>query len=488
MNEVILAIDQGTTGTTAMLVDRNLHVLGKATIEFAQIFPQPGWVEHNPEVLWQSVLGAIQQVLHDTALHPSHITALGLTNQRETCLLWDRTTLKPLHHAIVWQDRRTATFCDQLKQNHEHMIREKTGLVCDPYFSASKVAWLLDNIPDAYEHAQHGELAFGTIETFLLAKLTGGKAHLTDVTNASRTMLMNLHTRNWDNELLELFEIPKEILPRIVSNAELAGVTQNVPGLPDGIPITGFAGDQQAALIGQACFTAGEAKCTYGTGSFILMNIGERPKLSQAGCLTTVAYQIGKNLAYAFEGSSFIAGAMVQWLRDGLGMIKHASEIEALANSAPDSAGVVVVPALAGLGCPHWNANARGQISGLTRGSTKAHIARATLEGIALSQYDILQAMQRDLNSPLQNVKVDGGAAANNLLMQIQADLLQVALTRPQTLETTAFGAACLAGLGVGLWKNLDEIKKVWQAERTFQPAEFPHELVKQWNTALEKV
>ena len=365
------------------------------------------------------------------------------------------------------------------------MIREKTGLICDPYFSASKVAWMLDNVAGAHERAKNGELCFGTVETFLLAKFTGGKAHLTDVTNASRTMLMNLHTRNWDNELLELFEIPKEILPRIISNAELAGITQNVPGLPDGIPITGFAGDQQAALIGQACFAAGEAKCTYGTGSFILMNIGEQPKLSSAGCLTTVAYHIGKNLSFAFEGSSFVAGAMVQWLRDGLGIIKNAAEIEALANSVPDSAGVVVVPALAGLGCPHWKPNARGSLTGLTRGTTRAHIARATLEGIALSQYDIFQAMQQDLNSPLQNVKVDGGAAANNLLMQIQADCLQVALTRPQTLETTAFGAACLAGLGVGLWKNLEDIQKTWRAEKIFQPAEFPHELVKQWNLAL---
>lgn len=463
MTQYILSIDQGTTGTTTLLIDHNLNIKAKVNHEFPQHYPKPGWVEHDPEEIWDSTLKAIKDCLTLAKVDGKQIAAIGITNQRETTLLWERKTGRPVARAIVWQDRRTAERCQQLKiQGLEKTIQQKTGLVCDPYFSATKLEWLLK------EHK--GDLCFGTIDSFLLWRLTGGQVHVTDATNASRTMLFNLETLSWDAELLKIFGVPRNILPKVVSNSEKYGVTKNIPGLPNGIPIAGMAGDQQAALIGQACFEIGEAKCTYGTGSFILINIGREPKPSHHGCLTTLAYQLNGLPTYAWEGSAFIAGAAVQWLRDGLKIIKKSSGVEALAASVEDSGGVVFVPALVGLGAPHWKPEARGVITGINRGTTSAHIARATLEGIAFCQYDILEAMAHDLKKPLAILKVDGGAAANNLLMQFQSDILQTPISRPAMLETTALGAAFLAGLGVGLWKDLKDVKKSWKEERRFTP------------------
>lgn len=482
--QYILAIDQGTTGTSVLVVDSQLHVLGRVNHEFRQHFPKPGWVEHDPEEIWKSTLNAIRDCLSMSRVKPVDIAALGIANQRETTILWNRKTGKAIHKAIVWQDRRTSDFCQKLKKNGlEKKIQKKTGLVCDPYFSATKIRWLLDQVVNS------DDLIFGTIDSYLVWRLTGGKSHVTDMTNASRTLLMNLKTGKWDEELLEIFKIPKNILPRIVSNSEIYGKTAGVGELPDGIPIAGMAGDQQAAMIGQACFEIGEAKCTYGTGSFILVNIGEEPKPSQHGCLTTVAYQIGDRKSYAWEGSAFIAGAAVQWLRDGLQIIEKASEVEALALQAESNDGVVFVPALTGLGAPHWRPQARGVITGITRGTTRAHIARATLEGIAFCQYDILKSMEKDLGKPLSVLKVDGGAAANNFLMQFQSDILQIKILRPHILETTALGAAFLAGLGVGLWKDMEEIRKNWKEEGRFSPTLTQEEVqgkVDQWQAALQ--
>lgn len=488
MAQYILAVDQGTTGTTVLILDHDLNVLAEINHEFPQHYPKTGWVEHDPEEIWSSTVRAIADALAAASAHggaaaggatkfdAKKIAAIGITNQRETTLLWERASGRPVHRAIVWQDRRTAERCRQLKdQSLEKTIQKKTGLVCDPYFSATKLEWLLENASGARARAEKGELAFGTIDSFLLWRLTGGSqsdgaVHATDATNASRTMLMNLETLSWDEELLKIFHIPKQILPRIAGNSEKFGITKNVPGLPDGIPIAGMAGDQQAALIGQACFETGEAKCTYGTGSFILINIGHEPRPSHHGCLTTLAYLFNKQPSYAWEGSAFIAGAAVQWLRDGLKIIQKSSDVEKLACEVQDTGGVVFVPALVGLGAPHWNPNARGVITGISRGTTSAHIARATLEGIAFSQYDILEAMAKDLEKPLTILKVDGGASANNLLMQFQSDILQVPLSRPVMLETTALGAAFLAGLGVGIWKDLNDIRKSWKEERLFTP------------------
>lgn len=483
MTQHLLSIDQGTTGTTALLIDHDLNVRGKINHEFPQHYPKPGWVEHDPEEIWACTLKAIKDCLNQAKTDGKQIAAIGITNQRETTVLWERKTGKPVAKAIVWQDRRTAERCQQLKaQGLEKTIQKKTGLVCDPYFSATKLEWLLK------EHK--GDLCFGTIDSFLVWRLTGGKAHVTDATNASRTMLMNLESLSWDRELLKIFGVPEGVLPRIASCSEKYGVTKNVPGLPDGIPIAGMAGDQQAALIGQACFETGEAKCTYGTGSFILINIGREPKPSHHGCLTTLAYQIGDRIAYAWEGSAFIAGAAVQWLRDGLKIIKKSSEVERLAASVENSGGVVFVPAFVGLGAPHWRAEARGLISGLTQGTTDAHIARAVLEGIAFLQYDILEAMGKDLGKKLPVLKVDGGAAANHLLMQFQSDILQVPISRPAMLETTALGAAFLAGLAVGVWKNLNDIRKCWKEERRFIPRMKPQEVAKKvegWQAVVAK-
>ncbi len=471
MSEFIVAIDQGTTGTTVIVLDKELNVHGRVNQEFRQIYPQPGWVEHDAQEIWESTLDTLKLALIESGAKPQEIKAIGITNQRETTVVWDRKTGKPIHNAIVWQDRRTAERMNVLREaGHTQMVKEKTGLVLDPYFSGSKLEWILDHVEGAREKANKGELAFGTIDTFLLWRLTGGKSHKTDVSNASRTMLMDLKSGDWDDALLSMLNIPRSVLPEIAGNAEVFGRVEDIEGLLPGTPISGMAGDQQSALFGQACFAAGDAKCTYGTGAFLLMNTGSEIIYSDTGMLTTAAWKIGSTMTYALEGSAFIAGAAVQWLRDGLGLIESSPEVEALAASVKDSDGVVFVPALTGLGAPHWDPEARGVIWGLTRGSTKAHIARATLEGIAFQNAEILTAMQKDLGQKLGALKVDGGASANNLLMAFQADLLNCKIVRPAMLETTALGAALLAGLGAGLYTDLDDIRATWKAERTFQP------------------
>ena len=465
MSRFVMAIDQGTTGTTVLILDEALEVRAKVNREFPQIYPQPGWVEHDPEEIWKSTLGSIADALAGSKIAGKDIAAIGITNQRETTVLWERKSGRPVANAIVWQDRRTADFCAELKKaGQEALVRERTGLVLDPYFSGTKLKWLLDRV------GRKPELAFGTVDSFLTWRLTGGAAHVTDVSNASRTLLFGLRSLDWDDDMLRLFEIPREVLPQARACAEVYGQTRGVAGLPDGIPVAGMAGDQQAALFGQACFAPGEAKCTYGTGAFLLMNTGSAPVASTRGMLTTVGWKVGGEVAYALEGSAFIAGAMVQWLRDGLGLIQSAAEIEALAKSVPDSGGVVAVPALAGLGAPHWRPEARGVITGITRGTTRAHLARAVLEGIALQNVDILAAMQADSGKQLARLKVDGGAAQNDLLMQYQADLLGVEISRPAIIETTGLGAAFLAGLGAGVWKSTADITRTWREEKRFKP------------------
>ena len=469
--KVILAIDQGTTGTTVAVMNVRGNLLGSVNHEFPQIYPKPGWVEHDPNDIWTSVLKGIRGVFRKGLCKPADVACIGITNQRETALLWERHSGKPVANAIVWQCRRTAAFCEGLKRKgFESMVRDRTGLVLDPYFSASKFRWLLDATEGARGRAKNGDLAAGTIDAFLLYRLTGGAVHATDVSNASRTSLMNLQTLDWDPELLKLFNVPRGILPAIVPSSGELGFTSGVTGLPDGIPISGIAGDQQSALFGQAGFERGAAKCTFGTGSFILMNTGHDRMHSDAGLLSTVAWQLPgeKFPVYALEGGAFVCGAAVQWLRDELGIIKRAPDIESLALQVPDSAGVEFVPALTGLGAPHWDPEARGMISGLTRGAGAAHLARATLEAMALQNVDILRAMERDLGRRMRALKVDGGAAANNLLMQLQADYLGREIVRPKVIETTAAGACFLAGLGVGLWRDVDAIAKVWRAETTF--------------------
>ncbi|MBU0554094.1 glycerol kinase GlpK [Myxococcota bacterium] len=463
----ILAIDQGTTGSTALILDDALRVLGRHNQEFPQLYPQPGWVEHDLKDILTSVEGAVAGALAQAGIDPAQIAGIGITNQRETTALWSRATGTPVHNAIVWQCRRTAPRCEALAPQAA-LFKRKTGLVLDPYFSGTKLAWLLDERGHRAA-AEAGELAFGTIDSFLVWHLTGGEAHVTDASNASRTLMMNLKTLSWDPELLSLLKIPSAVLPEIRSNSEIYGYTRGFPGLPDGIPVAGMAGDQQSALFGQACFQAGEAKCTYGTGAFLLMNTGEEVVYSDNGLLTTVAWRLGEQTTYALEGSAFIAGAAVQWLRDGLGLIKQASEVEALAARCQDNGGVYFVPALTGLGAPHWRPDARGVIRGLTRGTTAAHLARAALEGIAFQNDEILKAMESDLGHPLAGLRVDGGAAANDLLMQFQADLLGVEIARPALLETTALGAAFLAGLAVGVWSDLDALRAAWREDRRFR-------------------
>ncbi|MGZ6143514.1 MAG: glycerol kinase GlpK [Myxococcales bacterium] len=471
MARYILAIDQGTTSSRALILDQRLSVKGAAGVEFRQIFPKPGWVEHDFDDIWGSTLKAIGRAMREAGAKPRDLHAIGITNQRETTLLWDRRTGKPIHNAIVWQDRRTASICNELKaQGKEPWVHEKTGLVLDAYFSGTKLRWLLDNVKGAREKAERGELAFGTVDCALLWKLTSGAVHATDVTNASRTLLMDLEKRAWDDELLALLGALRGVLPEIRPSAGVFGHTKGVKGLPDGIPIAGIAGDQQSALVGQACFAEGEAKCTYGTGAFLLMNAGPRKVTSKHGLLGTVAWQIGDEVAYALEGSAFIAGAVVQWLRDGLGLFKKSSEVEKLAASVPDSHGVTFVPALAGLGAPHWRQEARGLICGLDRGVTRAHLARAALEGVAFEIYDLAQAMAQDIGKPMPMFRVDGGMSANNLLMQFQADLLQTPIERPKMIETTALGAAFLAGLGTGLWAGTAELRAAWRAGKQFRP------------------
>ena len=469
--KAILAIDQGTTGTTVAVMNTRGVLLGSVNYEFPQIYPKPGWVEHDPEAIWASVLKGIRAVFRKGLCKPADVACVGITNQRETALLWERRSGKPLGNAIVWQCRRTASFCEGLrKKGLEPMVRDRTGLVLDPYFSASKFRWLLNDIEGARGRARRGEIAAGTIDSYLLHRLTGGAVHATDVSNASRTSLMNLQTLDWDPELLKLFNVPKTLLPEIIPSSGDLGRTQGVPGLPDGVPISGIAGDQQSALFGQAGFHRGAAKCTFGTGSFILMNTGQDRMHSDAGLLSTVAWQLPghKTPVYALEGGAFICGAAVQWLRDELGIIKRAPDIEQLASQVPNAGGVEFVPALTGLGAPHWDPGARGVISGLTRGAGAAHIARATLEAMALQNVAILRAMERDLGRRMVDLKVDGGAAANNLLMQLQADYLGREIIRPKVIETTVAGACFLAGLGVGIWKDTEALAKVWRSDQRF--------------------
>jgi len=471
MPDIILSIDQGTTGTTVVLLDHELNIRAQGYREFGQIYPQPGWVEHDPDEIWDSVLGAIAAAFSEGDISPADVGAIGITNQRETNLIWDRATGKPCHNAIVWQCRRTADICKQLQQeDREELFRSKTGLLFDPYFSGTKLKWQLDHVSGLREEAEEGKVIAGTIDTFLTWKLTNGEAHVTDATNASRTLLMDLGSLSWDEELCTILGIPQKVLPNIRGCSEIYGHTKNVPGLPDGIPICGIAGDQQAALFGQACFESGEAKCTYGTGAFLLMNTGDKPVPSANRLLTTVAWHIDDRTTYALEGSAFIAGSSVKWLRDGLKIIDSASQIEAMALEVPDTGGVTIVPAFVGLGAPHWRSDARGVVTGLTLGTGLPHIARATLEGIALQNVDILKAMESDSGRQLLRLKVDGGASANNLLMQMQADFLGCRIVRPQIVETTALGAALLAGLGAGVWKGFNDIAGVWKEDRTFIP------------------
>lgn len=492
MTDFICAIDQGTTGTTVVLLDDQLEVRARATQEFEQIFPKPSWVEHDLEAIWESTLETLAQAQEEAGIDEADIAAVGITNQRETTAIWDRETGEPIHNAIVWQDRRTRGQVQQLKdEGLEPKVRETTGLILDPYFSGTKINWLLETVDGARNRARRGDLAFGTIDTFLLWRLTGGRCHKTDVSNASRTLLMNLDEAEWDDEMLELFGVPREILPEIAGNAELLGEVRGVPGLADGTPVCGMAGDQQSALFGQICFSEGEAKCSYGTGAFLLMNTGEEAVHSQHRLLSSAAWEIEGERTYCLEGSAFLAGAMVQWLRDGLGIVDSADEIEPLARSVESSDEVVVVPSLSGLGAPHWNPGARGLMWGMTRGTTRAHIARATLEGIALQNVDILHAMESDLGEELVDLKVDGGASANDLLMQMQADFLDCRIVRPAITETTALGAALLAGLGADIFPDLETIESTWSRDRIFEPemgAERRREHLELWQEGVDRV
>lgn len=488
MNQYILSLDQGTTSSRAIIFDKEGRIVALAQKEFKQYYPQSGWVEHDAQEIWSSQLSVATEAVAKAGLKASSIAAIGITNQRETTIIWDKSTGRPIHPAIVWQDRRTAKYCDELKeQGHGDTIRQKTGLLIDAYFSASKINWLLQNVEGAREKAEKGQLAFGTVDSWLVWNLTGGEKHLTDVTNASRTMLYNIHTLEWDNELLELFEVPKSMLPEVRSSSEVYGETAaNI--LAARIPIAGIAGDQQAALFGQLCTKPGMVKNTYGTGCFMLMNIGDKPVLSKNNLVTTIAWKLGNNVSYALEGSIFIGGAIVQWLRDGLGIIRQSSDVEELALKVKDTDGVYLVPAFAGLGAPHWDPYARGTIVGLTRGSNAAHIARAALEGIAFQTVDILQAMEADANTEIKELRVDGGATANNLLLQFQSDILQANVVRPKITETTAIGAAYLAGLAVGLWEHTDDIQNQWQIDKTFEPNQSydAESALKNWHRAVE--
>ena len=470
MQQYILAFDQGTTSSRAIVFDKNGSIVSVAQKEFTQIFPQPGWVEHDANEIWSTQFGVAAEAITKAGLSAEDIAAIGITNQRETTVVWERATGKPIYNAIVWQDRRTAAFCDSLKASGtDKLIQQKTGLVVDSYFSATKIKWILDNVAGAREKANNGELCFGTIDTWLLWKLTKGQVHATDVSNASRTMLLNIHTLQWDGELQNIFNIPGNMLPQVRSSSEIYGHTQNIISSHN-IPIAGIAGDQQAALFGQMCTQPGMVKNTYGTGCFMLMNTGEKPVASTNNLLTTVAWKVNGITHYALEGSVFIAGAVVQWLRDGLGIIKSSAEVESLAKQVPDSEGIYVVPAFAGLGAPHWNQHARGIITGLTRGSSAAHIARAALDSIAYQTMDVLKAMEADAGIAIKELRVDGGATANNLLMQFQADILNTVVVRPVVTETTALGAAYLAGLAVGFWQNMEAIQDQWQADKKFSP------------------
>ncbi len=471
MTKYILALDQGTSSSRALVFDHDGNVCSVAQMEFTQHFPQPGWVEHDPMEIWASEAAVIAEAISKIGINGKDIAAIGITNQRETTIVWDAETGKPVHNAIVWQDRRTSAFCDELKaRGLTDKIREKTGLIIDAYFSGTKIKWILDNVPGARERAEAGKLRFGTVDSWLVWQLTKGEVHITDVTNASRTMLFNINTLQWDKEMLELLGIPASMLPEVKSSSEVYGHTKTTIFAHE-VPIAGIAGDQQAALFGQMCTSPGSVKNTYGTGCFLLMNTGTKPILSKNKLLTTVAWKIGDTVNYALEGSIFVGGSVVQWLRDGLGIIHSSSEIEALASSVPDNGGVYFVPALTGMGAPYWDQDARGTICGLTRGATAAHIARAALEGIAFQTMDIVSAMEKDAGVKLAELKVDGGASRNNLLMQFQSDVLGASVVRPKITETTGMGAAYLAGLAVGFWASPEEIRSQWQADRTFTPS-----------------
>jgi glycerol kinase len=489
MEQYILALDQGTTSSRAIVFDHQGQIRSVAQKEFTQIFPQPGWVEHDPNEIWSSQASVAAEATVKMGINGSNIKAIGITNQRETTIVWDRKTGEPIYNAIVWQDRRTAAFCDQLKNDgHSDLIRSKTGLVIDAYFSGSKIKWILDNVPGARAKAEAGELAFGTVDSWLVWKFTRGAVHATDVTNASRTMLFNICTLEWDEELLKIFGIPKSMLPGVKQSSELYGETATTI-FASKIPIAGIAGDQHAALFGQMCISNGMVKNTYGTGCFMLMNIGEKFIESKNNLLTTIAWKIGGKTLYAFGGSIFIAGAVVQWLRDGLEVIKSSAEVEKLALSVPDTGGVYFVPAFAGLGAPYWDPEARGTIVGMTRGTTAGHIARAALQSIAYQTMDVLKAMEADSGVPISELRVDGGATANDLLMQFQANLLNCKVIRPTIVETTALGAAYLAGLATGYWSSVDEIAHLWQAEKTFNPDRDKQRIkkgVENWQRAVQ--
>lgn len=488
MSSYILAFDQGTTSSRSVLFDKNGTVVAVAQKEITQLYPNPGWVEHNPVELWESQLATAREVIAKANVGVNEIAAIGITNQRETTMLWDRNNGEPIYNAIVWQDRRTAAFCDELKASGaEEMIRQKTGLVIDAYFSGSKIKWILDHVPGAQAKAEKGELCFGTVDTWLLWKLTDGKVHATDVSNASRTMLCNIETCQWDGELEKLLDVPGSVLPQIRSSSEIFGNTTLLDGITE-IPVAGIAGDQQAALFGQLCIHPGMVKNTYGTGCFMLMNTGESRINSNHNLLTTVAWKVNGITQYALEGSVFIAGAVVQWLRDGLGIIKTSADVENLARQVDSTDGVYVVPAFAGLGAPYWNQHARGTITGLTRGSKASHIARAAVESIAYQTMDVLKAMEADSGISISELRVDGGASGNNLLMQFQCDVLNAKVIRPTITETTALGAAYLAGLAVGFWKSTDELQKQWQIGQAFNPditEEKRTELTKGWHKAV---
>ena len=490
MEKYILALDQGTSSSRAIVFDEHGQTKAVSQKEFTQIFPKPGWVEHNPMEIWSSQASVIAEAITSIDINGLNIAAIGITNQRETTIVWDAETGEPVYNAIVWQDRRTSEFCDGLKRDgRTDLIRSKTGLIIDAYFSATKILWILENVPGARQKADEGKLRFGTVDTWLIWMLTRGEVHVTDVSNASRTMLFNIHTLEWDKELLQLFDIPESMMPQVKSSSEVYGYTKTTLFAHE-VPIAGIAGDQQAALFGQMCTEPGSVKNTYGTGCFMLMNSGERPIMSSNNLLTTIAWKIGDKVNYALEGSIFVAGSVVQWLRDGLGIIKSSSEIEALACSVEDNGGVYFVPALTGLGAPHWDQYAKGCIYGLSRGTTAAHIARAALEGIAFQTMDIVNAMQKDAGVTLKELKVDGGASRNNLLMQFQADILGTSVIRPTVTETTALGAAYLAGLAVGYWESIDHIKSQWGVETAFRPLatqERVEELKDGWADAIKR-
>ena len=486
MDKYILALDQGTSSSRAIVFDHEGHIRSTAQMEFTQYFPKPGWVEHNPMEIWSSEAAVIAEAISRIGIGGKEIAAIGITNQRETTIVWDAETGEPVYNAIVWQDRRTSEYCDSLR-DHTDFIRSKTGLIIDAYFSGTKIKWILDNVPGAREKANEGKLRFGTVDSWLVWQLTRGSVHVTDVTNASRTMLFNIHTLEWDKELLELFGIPLSMMPAVKSSSEVYGCTKTTIFAHE-VPIGGIAGDQQAALFGQMCTTPGSVKNTYGTGCFLLMNTGEKPILSKNNLLTTIAWKIGDKVNYALEGSIFVGGSVVQWLRDGLGIIRSSGEIEALASTVPDNGGVYFVPALTGMGAPYWDQYAHGVICGITRGTTAAHIARAALEGIAFQTMDIVGAMERDAGVRLAELKVDGGASRNNLMMQFQADILGSSVVRPEVTETTALGACYLAGLAVGYWGSLEEVKSQWKAERVFSPSGAPVDALKAgWADAISR-